>query len=210
VTSSTTCTARWVELSHETISKITDAVLEEVKAWQNRPLDPVYPIVYIDALVVKVRDGGHVVNKAAHLVVGVDTDGIKHVLGIWVQSAEGAKFWLHVLTELRNRGVRDVLIACCDGLEGLPEAIETVWPNTVTQTCAVHLIRSAMRYVSYTDRKAVAAALKPIYTAANEDAALDALTTTPIWASATPRRGRGLGTPVAAVASSAFSPRTRI
>jgi putative transposase len=127
-----------VELSHETISNITDAVLEEVKAWQNRPLDPVYPIVYIDALIVKVRDGGHVVNKAAHLVVGVDTDGIKHVLGIWVQSTEGAKFWLHVLTELRNRGVTDVLIACCDGLEGLPESIETVWPNTVTQTCVVH------------------------------------------------------------------------
>jgi|tagenome__1003787_1003787.scaffolds.fasta_scaffold20774973_1 putative transposase len=164
-----------VELSHETISKITDAVLEEVKAWQNRPLDPVYPIVYIDALVVKVRDGGHVVNKAAHLVVGVDTDGIKHVLGIWVQSAEGAKFWLHVLTELRNRGVRDVLIACCDGLEGLPESIETVWPHTVTQTCVVHLIRACMRYVAYGDRKATAALLRPIYTAANEQAALDAL-----------------------------------
>src|SRR3954471_12000764 len=164
-----------VELSHETISKITDAVLEEVKAWQNRPLDPVYPIVYIDALVVKVRDGGHVVNKAAHLVVGVDTDGIKHVLGIWVQSAEGAKFWLQVLTELRNRGVTDVLIACCDGLEGLPEAIETVWPRTVTQTCVVHLIRACMRYVAYGDRKATAKLLRPIYTAVNEDAALDAL-----------------------------------
>jgi len=164
-----------VELSHETISKITDAVLEEVKAWQNRPLDPVYPIVYIDALVVKVRDGGHVVNKAAHLVVGVDTDGIKHVLGIWVQSAEGAKFWLHVLSELRNRGVKDVLIACCDGLEGLPAAIETVWPNTVTQTCVVHLIRACMRYIAYGDRKATAALLRPIYTAANEEAALDAL-----------------------------------
>jgi putative transposase len=164
-----------VELSHETISNITDAVLEEVKAWQNRPLDPVYPIIYIDALVVKVRDGGHVVNKAAHLVMGVDTDGIKHVLGIWVQSAEGAKFWLHVLTELRNRGVKDVLIACCDGLEGLPESIETVWPTTVTQTCVVHLIRACMRYVAYGDRKATAALLKPIYTAANEQAALDAL-----------------------------------
>jgi putative transposase len=164
-----------VELSHETISNITDAVLEEVKAWQHRPLDPVYPIVYIDALIVKVRDGGHVVNKAAHLVVGVDTDGIKHVLGIWVQSAEGAKFWLHVLTELRNRGVKDVLIACCDGLEGLPEAIETVWPNTITQTCVVHLIRACMRYVAYGDRKATAALLRPIYTAANEDAALEAL-----------------------------------
>lgn len=164
-----------VELSHETISKITDAVVEEVKAWQTRPLDPIYPIVYIDALVVKVRDGGHVVNKAAHLAVGVDTDGIKHVLGIWVQSAEGAKFWLHVLTELRNRGVKDVLIACCDGLEGLPEAIETVWPNTVTQTCVVHLIRAAMRYISYNDRKSVAKLLRPIYTASSEQAALDAL-----------------------------------
>lgn len=164
-----------VEISRDTISKITDAVLEEVKAWQTRPLDPVYPIVYIDALVVKVRDGAHVVNKHAHLVVGVDTDGIKHVLGIWVQSGEGAKFWLHVLTELANRGVRDVLIACCDGLEGLPEAIETVWPRTVVQTCVVHLIRASMRYVSYNDRKATARLLKGIYTAANEEAALDAL-----------------------------------
>ncbi|MGH3370734.1 MAG: IS256 family transposase, partial [Nocardioidaceae bacterium] len=165
-----------VELSHDTISKITDAVLEEVKAWQSRPLDPVYPVVFIDALVVKVRDGAHVQNKAAHLVLGVDTDGVKHVLGIWVQSAEGAKFWLSVLTELRHRGVRDVLIACCDGLEGLPEAIETVWPHTVTQTCVVHLIRASLRYVSYSDRKPVAALLRPIYTAVNEDAALDALT----------------------------------
>jgi putative transposase len=164
-----------VELSHDTISKITDAVLEEVKAWQMRPLDPVYPIVYIDALVVKVRDGAHVVNKAAHLVVGVDTDGIKHVLGIWVQSNEGAKFWLGVLTELRNRGVRDVLIACCDGLDGLPEAIETVWPRAVTQTCVVHLIRACMRYISYNDRKQVSRLLTPIYTAATEEAALDAL-----------------------------------
>ena len=164
-----------VEVSRETISKITDAVLEEVKAWQARPLDAIYPIIYVDALVVKVRDGAHVMNKAAHIVVGVDTDGIKHVLGIWVQNGEGARFWLQVFTELRNRGVRDVLIACCDGLEGLPEAIETVWPKTVTQTCVVHLIRAAMRYVSYGDRKAVAAALKPIYTAATEDAALEAL-----------------------------------
>ncbi|MGH8861415.1 MAG: IS256 family transposase [Jatrophihabitantaceae bacterium] len=164
-----------VEVSRQTISQITDAVLEEVKAWQTRPLDPVYPIIYIDALVVKVRDGAHVANKAAHLAVGVDTDGIKHVLGIWVQSAEGAKFWLQVLTELRNRGVRDVLIACCDGLEGLPEAIETVWPHTITQTCVVHLIRAALRYVSYADRKAVAAALRVVYTAATDDAALSAL-----------------------------------
>ena len=126
------------EISPDTVSVVTDAVLDEVKAWQTRPLDAVYPIVYIDALMVKVRDGAQVRNKAAHLVVGVDCDGIKHVLGIWLQNAEGAKFWLAVLTELRNRGVRDVLIACCDGLEGLPAAVETVWPHTIVQTCVVH------------------------------------------------------------------------
>lgn len=163
------------ELSHDTISKITDGVLEEVKVWQHRPLDEVYPIIYVDALVVKVRDGAHVRNKAAHLVVGVDLDGVKHVLGIWVENTEGAKFWLSVCTELRNRGVRDVLIACCDGLPGLPEAIETVWPASVVQTCTVHLIRAAMRYVSYADRKRFAAALKPIYTAPTAEAAQDAL-----------------------------------
>ena len=184
-----------VEVSRETISKITDAVLEEVKAWQARPLDAIYPIIYVDALVVKVRDGAHVMNKAAHIVVGVDTDGIKHVLGIWVQNAEGARFWLQVFTELRNRGVRDVLIACCDGLEGLPEAIETVWPKTVTQTCVVHLIRAAMRMCPDGDRKAVAAALKPIYTAATEDAALQALAAfTEGELAAATRRGRRLGT----------------
>jgi putative transposase len=163
------------ELSHDTISKITDGVLEEVKAWQNRPLDEVYPIVYVDALMVKVRDGAHVRNKAAYLVVGVDLDGLKHVLGIWVENTEGAKFWLQVCTELRNRGVRDVLIACCDGLGGLPEAIETVWPHSIVQTCVVHLIRASMRYVSYTDRKALAKALRPIYTAATVEAAEAAL-----------------------------------
>jgi putative transposase len=163
------------ELSHDTISTITDGVLEEVKAWQSRPLDEVYPIVYVDALMVKVRDGAHVRNKAAYLVVGVDLDGIKHVLGIWVQATEGAKFWLSVCTELRNRGVRDVLIACCDGLSGLPEAIETVWPHTTVQTCVVHLIRSALKYASYTDRKKLAAALKPVYTAPTVEAAEAAL-----------------------------------
>jgi putative transposase len=163
------------ELSHDTISTITDSVLEEVKAWQSRPLDEVYPIVYVDALVVKVRDGAHVRNKAAHVVVGVDLDGVKHVLGIWVENTEGAKFWLSVCTELRNRGVRDVLIACCDGLPGLPEAIETVWPHSVVQTCTVHLIRASMRYVSYNDRKRFAAALRPIYTAPTVEAAEAAL-----------------------------------
>jgi putative transposase len=146
-------------------------VLEEVKAWQQRPLDEVYPIVYLDALVVKVRDNHAVRNKAAHLAVGVDADGIKHVLGIWIQQAEGAKFWAGVCAELRNRGVRDILIACCDGLKGLPEAIEATWPQTIVQTCTVHLIRASMRFVSYADRKTVAAALKPIYTAPTIEAA---------------------------------------
>lgn len=163
------------EISADTVSVVTDAVLDEVRAWQTRPLDAVYPIVYIDALVVKVRDGNQVRNKAAHLVVGVDGDGVKHVLGIWLQNSEGAKFWLGVLTELRNRGVRDVLIACCDGLEGLPAAVETVWPHAIVQTCVVHLIRASMRYVSYGDRKKLAAALRPVYTAANADAAQTAL-----------------------------------
>ena len=126
------------EVGPDTISTITDEVLDEVKTWQQRPLDEVYPIVYIDALMVKVRDGGQVRNKACYLVVGVGVDGVKHVLGIWVAQSEGAKFWMQVCTELRNRGVRDVLIACCDGLNGLPEAVEAVWPHTTVQTCVVH------------------------------------------------------------------------
>lgn len=163
------------DLSPETISKITDAVLEEVKAWQSRPLDPIYPVIYLDALVVKVKDGNAVRNKAAHIAVGIDLDGIKHVLGIWVQTTEGAKFWAAVLAELRNRGVQDVLIVCCDGLSGFPEAIEATWPAAIVQTCTVHLIRAAMRFVSYADRKKVAAALRPIYTAPNVEAAETAL-----------------------------------
>jgi putative transposase len=163
------------ELSHETIANVTDAVAEEVKAWQTRPLDPVWPVVFLDALVVKVRDGAHVVNRSAHIAVGVDTDGLKHVLGIWVQQAEGARFWAGVCAQLANRGVRDVLIACCDGLPGLPEAIEDTWPHTVVQTCVVHLIRAANRYVSYEDRKPLSAALRRIYTAADADAAETAL-----------------------------------
>jgi transposase-like protein len=143
--------------------------------WQRRPLEPLYPVVYLDALVVKVRDGGHVRNKAAHIAVGVDMDGVKHVLGIWVQQSEGAKFWAGVCSELANRGVKDVLIVCCDGLSGFPEAIAATWPQATVQTCVVHLIRAAMRFVNYKDRKPVAAALKPIYTAVNDDAALEAL-----------------------------------
>jgi putative transposase len=160
-----------VELSHDTISKITDSVLEEVKAWQHRPLEELYPIIYLDALVVKVRDGHQVRNRAAHLAVGVDLDGVKHVLGIWVQASEGAKFWAGVCAELRNRGVRDVLIVCCDGLSGFPEAVEATWPQSTVQTCTVHLIRAAMRFVSSDDRKRVAAALKPIYTAPTVESA---------------------------------------
>ncbi len=163
------------ELSHETISKITDQIAEEVLAWQTRPLEALYPVIYLDAIIVKIRDGGHVRNKAAHIAVGVDMDGIKHVLGIWVQATEGAKFWASVCAELANRGVRDVLIVCCDGLTGFPDAVAATWPEATVQTCVVHLVRAAMRFVNYKDRKAVAAALKPIYQAANDAAALEAL-----------------------------------
>jgi putative transposase len=159
------------EISHETISKIVDEIQDEVLAWQRRPLEALYPVIYLDAIVVKVRDGAHVRNKAAHIAVGVDIEGVKHVLGIWVQTSEGAKFWAGVCADLANRGIRDVLIVCCDGLTGLPEAIEATWTQATVQTCVVHLIRASMRFVSYSDRKAVARALKPIYTAADADAA---------------------------------------
>ena len=159
------------ELSHETISNITDAIAEEILEWQARPLEAFYPVVYLDAIVVKVRDGAHVINKSAHIAVGVDMDGIKHVLGIWIQTSEGAKFWASVCAQLANRGVQDVLIVCCDGLTGLPEAIEATWPHAMVQTCVVHLIRASVRFVAYGDRKSVAAMLRPIYTAADEEAA---------------------------------------
>ena len=165
------------DLSHETISKITDQISQEVLAWQHRPLDGLYPVIYLDAIMIKVRDGAHVTNKAAHIAVGVDMDGIKHVLGIWVQASEGARFWAQVCAELANRGIKDVLIVCCDGLTGLPEAIEATWPQATVQTCVVHLIRAATRFVSYSDRKAVAAALRPIYQAPSEEAAWEALET---------------------------------
>ena len=165
------------DLSHETISNVTEAVAEEVTAWQSRPLDAFYPVMYLDALVVKIRDGAHVSNRAAHIAVGVDMDGIKHVLGIWIQASEGAKFWASVCSQLANRGVKDVLIVCCDGLTGFPEAVEATWSRATVQTCVVHLIRASMRFVSYGDRKTVAALLKPIYTAPDEDAALMALAT---------------------------------
>ncbi|MCF8572249.1 IS256 family transposase [Gordonia sp. HY002] len=163
------------ELSHETISKVTEEVADEVATWQHRDLDALYPVMYLDAIVVKIRDGAHVRNKAAHLAVGVDMDGVKHVLGIWIQQSEGAKFWASVCAELRNRGVQDVLIVCCDGLTGFAEAVEATWPHATVQTCVVHLIRASMRFVSYSDRKAVVRLLKPIYQAPTEPAAADAL-----------------------------------
>ncbi|GAA1697671.1 IS256 family transposase [Mycolicibacterium murale] len=163
------------EISRETISKITDEVLDEVLAWQRRPLESFYPVIYLDAIVVKVRDGAHVRNKAAHIAVGVDMEGVKHVLGIWIQATEGAKFWAGVCAELANRGLADVLIVCCDGLTGFPEAIEATWPDSLVQTCVVHLIRAAMRFVSYGQRKAVAAALKTVYQASDAEAARAAL-----------------------------------
>ena len=134
-------------------------------------MEAIYPILYLDALMVKVKDNHQVRNKAAHIAVGVDLDGVKHVLGIWVQTSEGAKFWAGVLAELRNRGVQDTLIVCCDGLTGFPEAIEATWPQAIVQTCVVHLLRAAMRFVSYNDRKKIAAALRPIYTAPTVDVA---------------------------------------
>ena len=163
------------DLSHETLSKITDEIGDEILAWQSRPLEALYPVVYLDALVVKVRDGAVVKNKAAHIAIGVDMEGVKHVLGIWVQATEGAKFWGGVCAELSNRGVRDVLILCCDGLNGLPEAIAATWPLSTVQTCVVHLIRASMRFVAYQDRKRVAAALRPIYTAVHAQAAAEEL-----------------------------------
>jgi putative transposase len=154
-----------VNASRDLISNVTDVVADEIELWRNRPVDEVYPIVYIDGIRIRVRDKGAVTVKVAHLVIGVDVEGRKHALGVWIAEAEGAKFWLSVLTELRNRGLRDILICCCDGLSGLPEAITTAFPATVVQTCVVHVIRNAMKFVSYSDRKKVAAGMRAIYTA---------------------------------------------
>src|SRR6201993_3967105 len=157
------------------ISNITDVVQDEIVTWQTRPLEPFYAIVYIDALVVKVRDGGMVQNKAAYLAVGVDADGFKHVLGLWLGGDEGSSFWAGVLAELRNRGVRDVLFVCCDGLKGLPEAIKATWKDATVQTWVIHLIRSSMKYISWRDRKKAPSFMRPVYTAVNEAPAKAAL-----------------------------------
>jgi putative transposase len=180
-----------VDVSATLISNITQVVLDEVKAWQSRPLDAIYPILYLDALQVKIRDEGTVRNKAIYLALGINLDGEKELLGLWISPTEGAKFWLGILTELKNRGVEDVFIACVDGLSGFPEAIETVYPQAQVQPCIVHMVRNSLKYVSWKQRKAVAADLKAIYKAATiEEAelALDAFAHT--WDSQYPTISR--------------------
>jgi putative transposase len=160
-----------VEVSPSLISEVTDAVMEEVRAWQSRPLEPIYPIVYLDALMVKMRHEGRVENRAVFVGIGVTLEGSKEVLGLWTSATEGAKFWLQILTEIRNRGVQDILIACVDGLKGFPEAIQGVYPQTQVQLCIVHMVRNSLNYVSWKERKAVAADLKQIYRAATVEEA---------------------------------------
>jgi putative transposase len=165
------------EVSPEFISCVTDEVMSEVSEWQKRPLEPIYPVVFFDALWVKIRDEGVVRNKAVYLALGVHPDGTREVLGLWIEQTEGAKFWMKVFSDLRNRGVHDILIAVTDGLTGIPEALQAVFPATTLQTCIVHLIRNSLDRASWKDRKALAAAIRPIYTAVNADLAMDALET---------------------------------
>jgi len=163
------------EISPDLISSVTDAVIDEIKEWQNRPLEVLYPVIIFDALRVKIRDEGVVKNKAVYLAIGITKQGTKDILGLWIEQTEGAKFWLKVMTELKNRGVEDALICLVDGLKGFPEAIEAVFPQAQIQTCIVHLMRHSLEYCSWQDRKQVAAELKSIYRAVNADAAADAL-----------------------------------
>jgi len=163
------------EISPTLISKVTNAVIEEVTEWQSRPLDPVYPIIYLDCIVVKIRQDKRVINKAFYLALGVNMEGHKDLLGMWLSENEGAKFWLNVLTELQNRGVKDILIACVDGLKGFPDAINTVFPETQIQLCIVHMVRNSLKYVVWKDYKAVTKDLKCIYQAITEEEALQAL-----------------------------------
>jgi putative transposase len=164
-----------VDVSSSFISTVTDAVLDEVKAWQNRPLDPLYPIVFLDAIRIKGRYESQIMNKAVYLAIGINTDGIKEVLGMWIAKTEGAKFWLGVLTELKNRGLQDIFIASVDGLKGFPDAIATVYPETQVQLCIVHMVRHSLKYVSWKQRKEMAADLKTIYQASTIDEAREAL-----------------------------------
>jgi putative transposase len=160
-----------VEISPSLISEVTDAVVEEVQQWQSRPLEALYPIIYLDALYVKMRHEGRVENRAVYVAVGIKLNGLKDVLGLWTGNAEGAKFWLTILTELKNRGMKDVFIACVDGLTGFPEAIETVFPMTIVQLCIVHMVRNSLNYVNWKERKFVAADLRTVYTAPTAEAA---------------------------------------
>jgi len=164
-----------VDVSPDLISRVTDAVVEEVTAWQSRPLEPVYPVVFFDALRVKIREDAVVRNKAVYLALAVLPDGTRDILGLWIENTEGAKFWMKVFNDLKTRGVEDILIAVTDGLKGMPEALEVTFPATTLQTCIVHLIRNSLDYASYRDRKALAAAVKPIYTAPSAEAAEAAL-----------------------------------
>ena len=163
------------EVGPDFISTVTDGVMAEVTAWQSRPLEPVYPVVFFDALRVKIREDGVVRNKAVYLALGIQRDGSRDILGIWIETTEGAKFWLKVFNDLKQRGVQDVLIAVTDGLKGMPEALGAVFPKTTLQTCIVHLIRNSLDFASWKDRKKLAAALRPIYAAATAEAALMAL-----------------------------------
>lgn len=160
------------DVSPQLISKITDAVIEKVIEWQSRPLDAVYPIVYLDCIVLKVRQDNRVINKSVYLALGINLEGQKELLGLWLSENEGAKFWLNVLTELQNRGVKDILIACVDGLKGFPDAINTAYPDTHIQLCIVHMVRNSMKFVPWKDYKAIAADLKKIYQATSEEKAL--------------------------------------
>ncbi len=160
-----------VEVSPGLISEVTDAVIEELKAWQSRPLEALYPILFLDALYVKIRHEGRIENRAVYVAIGINLEGRKEVLGLWTSGNEGAKFWLAVLTELRNRGVKDVFVVCVDGLKGFPQAIESVYPQAEVQLCIVHLLRASLNYVNWKERKQVAADLKPIYRAATAEQA---------------------------------------
>lgn len=164
-----------VEVSGTFISQVTNEVMEEVKAWQKRPLEALYPIVYLDCIVVKSQDSGVVINKSVYLALGINIHGEKELLGLWIAKSEGAKFWLSVMTELKNRGLQDIFVACCDGLKGFPEAIEALYPQTRVQLCLVHQVRNSLRYVHWKERKAVAADLRAIYGAATVEQAESAL-----------------------------------
>jgi transposase-like protein len=161
------------EVSKSTISTITDTVMDGMAQWQNRPLDPVYPVIFIDCVHVKIRDG-QVANRPIYMALAVTCEGMREILGLWAgDGGEGAKYWMHVLTEIKNRGVADVCMVVCDGLKGLPDAIEAVWPQAITQTCVVHLLRASFRYAARQDWDAIARALRPVYTAPTEEAALE-------------------------------------